>query len=156
MHHGPVIRWIPLPWLLRRCPLQPPEVRRLGWSSPSPEPRSCPLHNANVCNTLVIFVHKYVTSVALSTVRLFLHSHIGAISASLPRCPMSCRLHQLDTDDPYCSPRGLSYESSASHLYRKAPYLPTALLTLSLQPDYGTSPSRTARMLLHFVPPTAR
>lgn len=69
--HHPIIRWFLLQWLSRRCPLQPPEFRRLGWSSPSPEPLSSPafvlktiLQNTECLDTLT----KRSLSVALSHV----------------------------------------------------------------------------------------
>lgn len=40
-HHS-IIRWLLFQWQFRRGPLQPPEFRRLGWSSLRPEPLSSP------------------------------------------------------------------------------------------------------------------
>ena len=68
MMRGSVFRWILLPRLF----LQPPEVRRLEWSSPSPEP---------------LGTSSYLLVFHLSA--LLLHNHKDAVFVSLRRHPIN-------------------------------------------------------------------
>ena len=71
--HGCVLKWIPLPQLFRRCPLQPLDVRRLGWLNPSPEP-------------LGSLMPSYFLVFHLSN--LLLHNNMDAVYVSLHRPPV--------------------------------------------------------------------
>ena len=110
---GSVFRWILLPLMFRRCPLQPPDVRRLGWSSPSPEP---------LCTSSITGL-PFVCSSSPQPQRCCF-----CLSAQTPyQLPLVCSCNSYNSQ---CSPHCMSSKTSASHFRSKEPDLPSILLTV--------------------------
>lgn len=128
-NHSSVISWVLLRRLFRRCLLQPPDVHWLGWLSPSPEPLSPPPFFPDVSAATHWLQSQYCQYTKMSLVLHFpvLHNHMNVISVSLPRWPMSCRLH-TSYKRPVIHLYGLPMKSLASHLHWKVPHSPVSML----------------------------
>lgn len=116
----------PPSWLFRRWPL-------LEWSSTSPKPHSYP--PSILTATHWMFINDYKKSYCWTfhcSSRFFL-THIDAISASLPRLSMSCRLWVAVVPTirkALHSPHELPHKSTASSFHWETPYSPALLLTV--------------------------